>query len=168
MEKAVQLKLLMTGSMEQGDVQAAAVAVQGAHVILMWLRSVAGLTYLRDTLCDDHELITTLHRKVMVAKAPPWSSAIEIAWPSTRATCARAEVNSNAVPCKSHDDEDDDDDDPHAFLGINHSCAATVGDERHDVSWVAGGDMRPVENVGTTERGALIDETGPLATRYHF
>jgi hypothetical protein len=165
-ENAVQLKLLMTGSVEQGDAQAA-VAVQGAQMVLMWFRSVTGLTYLRDAPCDVQELMTTLHRKVMFAEAPPWSSAIEIAWPSTRATCARAEVNSSAVPCTSHDDEDDDDeDDNHAFLGINHSCVVIVGDSRHDVAWVAGGDVRPVENVGTTARGALMDETGPLATRY--
>ena len=99
-ENAVQLKLLMTGSIEQRDAHAG-VAVHGAHAALMWAISAAGLMYFRVTLDEVYESMATLHRKVRFAKAPPWSSAIEMAWPSTRAICARAVVNSTAVPSKS-------------------------------------------------------------------
>jgi hypothetical protein len=99
-ENAVQLKLLMTGSIEQRDAHAG-VAVHGAHAALMWAISAEGLMYFSVTLDELHESMATLHRKVRFAKAPPWSSAIEMAWPSTRAICARAVVNSTAVPSKS-------------------------------------------------------------------
>ena len=160
-ENAVQLKLLMTGSIEHRDAHAG-VAVHGAHAALMWAISAAGLMYFRVTLDEVYESMATLHRKVSVAEAPPWSSAIEMAWPSTRAICARVVVNSMAVPSKSQASP------THTILGLNHSFAINGSVETHDVDKVGGEEMRPVEKDGTVDRGALIETTGPLATRYHF
>jgi hypothetical protein len=142
--------------------QAGVVGEQGPHKLFRWAIRAVGLTYLSTTPNANHELMTTLHRNVKVAEAPSWLGEIEIAWPSTRATCARVVVNCNAVPSTSQVWP------AHALLFVNQSVAVNGDDPKHDGPSVAAPANRPDANDGTVGRGALIETTGPLTTRYHF